>query len=370
VSRPIVIAGGGTGGHVFVAQAVADALVGSGESPSDLRFVGSRRGQEARLLAGSETPLSLLPGRGIVRSFRPRALIQNIGATIGLGYSIVVMALFFATWKPRVVVSVGGYAALPAGIAAGIWRRPLVLVNIDAIPGSTHRFLARFATASAVISTETDLPGAVVTGAPVREEFEDLDRSPAARHHARQMLGCDPDRPFIAIVTGSLGARSVNSAVVELARQWNDKAVTIFHVTGQRDFSEISEQAPSDLLALNYRLVAFESDMATLYQASDIVVCRAGALTVAELGVVGFCAVMVPLPGAPGDHQTKNAQAVVNAGAGWMISDADVSPERLGDVLQELLMDPDEVRHIEQAARAFGRPHAAERVAELVLKNG
>jgi UDP-N-acetylglucosamine--N-acetylmuramyl-(pentapeptide) pyrophosphoryl-undecaprenol N-acetylglucosamine transferase len=369
VSHPIVIAGGGTGGHVFVAQSVADALLDTGVDPAQLRFVGSRRGQESTLLAGSPIALTLLPGRGLDRSWAPGRLAQNLVAAVGLAVGSVSMLVRFAAWRPRAVVSVGGYAALPAGLAAGIWRRPLILVNIDVEPGSTHRLLARFATASCVVSDETPLPNPTLTGAPVRGALEQIDRSSEGRRRARAALACDPDRAMVAVVTGSLGARSVNEAVLALAFDWAERAVTLYHVTGRRDFEQLSARRPHGDAVLDYRLVPFEEEMGLVYQACDVLVCRAGALTVAEIGVVGLCSILVPLPGAPGDHQTKNALSLANQGAAVVLGDAELSPERLGEMLVGLLEDEARRASFEEAARRCGHPKAAASVAKVVLEH-
>ena len=370
MTSPIVIAGGGTGGHVFVAEAVARALIEQGERPESLEFVGSKRGQERTLLANSGIALTLLPGRGLRRSFRPKAIVQNAGALLGLALGIIEMLLRFAKNRPRVVVSVGGYGALAPGIAAGLWRRPLVLVNIDASPGSTHRFLNRFTTASCVITPSTPLRNPTVTGAPVRPELQSLSRSLEDRRAARLRLGCDPDLPFVAVTTGSLGAHSVNEAVRALGALWSSQAITIYHVTGRRDFAEMSSDVPENGLAGAYRLVAFQENMADLYQASDVLICRAGALTVAEITVSGLCAVLIPLPGAPGDHQTKNAQALVDHQAGIMLRDGDLNGATLSATLERLLNDKDRRATMEQAARQLGHPDAANEVASVVLSHG
>ena len=367
MKRPIVLAGGGTGGHVFVADAIAKALVASGESRDALGFVGSRRGQERVLLADSGISLTLLPGRGIKRSLSARTVLDNMGALVGLGVALVTMVVRFGRHRPRAVVSVGGYAALPAGVAAALWRVPLVLVNIDAVPGSTHRLLARVAAASCVISDDVDLPRPTVTGAPVREEFVDIDRSPSGRQVAKRRLGCDPERPLISVMSGSLGARSVNTAVLELAREWSARPLTIYHVCGSRDFKEVSTRAARTEGEIEYKVVEFEEHPGLLYQATDVLVSRAGALSIAEIAVSGVAAVMVPLPGAPGDHQTKNAQSLVTHGAGILVSDGDLTAQRLGEEIDHLLSDPAARADIEGNARARGRADAAARVAAVVM---
>jgi UDP-N-acetylglucosamine--N-acetylmuramyl-(pentapeptide) pyrophosphoryl-undecaprenol N-acetylglucosamine transferase len=368
VSAPIVIAGGGTAGHVFVASAVAAALRNDGLRADELRFVGSARGLERELLAGAGVELLLLPGRGIRRSFAPRALWANLGALFGIARAAASSVAALRRWRPSAVVSVGGYAAAPVGLAAVLLRRPLILVNIDALPGLTHRLLSRFAAASCVAVEGTPLQRTVVTGTPVREELQGLERGAAARARARTALGCDPGRPFVAVVTGSLGARSVNNAVLGLAASWSDFDGTIYHVTGRRDFEEIErERGRLPAGTLDYRVLAFEERMALVYQAADLAVCRAGALTLGELTVAGVAALLVPLPTAPRDHQTKNARALVERGAALLVPDAELSSERLGELLGELLGDPQRRADIEAAARAMGHPRAADEVAEVVL---
>jgi undecaprenyldiphospho-muramoylpentapeptide beta-N-acetylglucosaminyltransferase len=350
---------------VLVALAVARALVARGHEPASIEFVGSRRGQEADLLAGTGFAVTLLAGRGIARRFDVRSILANLGAVAGLVWATLSEILRLARARPKVVVSVGGYAAVPAGVAAVVLRVPLVLVNVDAVPGLTHRMLGRFAAASAVAFPDTALRGAVVTGAPVRDEVRAVDRSPAGVAAARAQLDLSADRCVVGVVGGSLGARSINRAAAGLARCWaarGDRAV--YQVTGRRDYEAMRHEHVDG--ALVWRLVAFESRMDLLYQAADVVVCRAGAITVAELAVAGVPAVLVPLPGAPGDHQTANARALAEAGAGVLLADADCDPDALASVLDELLADPARLAAMGAAAKAVGRPDAADRVAEVV----
>ncbi len=363
----VVVAGGGTGGHVLVALAVARALVARGHDAASIEFVGSRRGQEADLLAGTGFPLTLLAGRGIARRLDPRSLMANAVAVAGLLWATVTETARLARHRPAVVVSVGGYAAVPGGVAAVVLRVPLVLVNVDAVPGLAHRVLGRFAAASAVAFPGTPLPRAVVTGAPVRDEVVAVDRTPTGAAEARSRLGLPPDRPVVGVFGGSLGARSINRAATGLAGRWAGRADrSVYHVTGRRDWDATGGADRGTAGGLCLRLVPFEPRMDLLYQAADVVVCRAGAITVAELAVAGVPAVLVPLPGAPGDHQTANARALVAAGAGVLLPDADCDPDRLEAVLDGLLADPGRLAALGAAARAAAHPDAADRVAEVV----
>jgi undecaprenyldiphospho-muramoylpentapeptide beta-N-acetylglucosaminyltransferase len=372
--RYAVIAGGGTAGHVFVALATARALSGRGIGRDEIELVGSSRGQEAALAGEDGFAMTLLPGRGLVRGFRLAPQLANLGALAGLGWATVRALAILVRRRPRVVVSVGGYASVPAGLAAAILRVPLVLVNVDARPGLAHRVLGRFATASAVAFPGTVLPHPVLTGAPVRDDLAGADHTPDRAANARIGLGVPADRRTVAVFGGSLGARRLNDAALALAAVYRARGgLTLFHVSGPRNFeavqaarAESAAPAEGDDSGLCYRLVPFEENMAALYCAADVVVCRAGALTVAELSLVGVPAVLVPLPGAPGDHQSANAAALVDAGAAVLLKDAECDGRRLADLLNELLADPPRLFAMGKAAKALGRPGAAEAVATLV----
>ena len=368
--KGIVIAGGGTGGHVFVADAVARALVDGGVEKRDLTFIGSSRGQERTLLAGSGIKLVLLPGRGIRRSFSPSAIASNIRALGGIAVAIVSAFVGLVRHRPAVVVSVGGYAAAPVDIAAVALRIPLVLVNVDAVPGMAHRVVGRFAAAACVAFDGTPLPRATTTGAPVREAFTEIEVDAAARRTARAALDVEVERPLVAVLTGSLGARSVNEAVLALASRWRQRSVTLYHVTGRRDFDDLSARnpiGPGD--SLDYRQVPFEGEVPLLYQAADVAITRSGALTVAELAAAALPSVLVPLPGAPGDHQTLNARALVAPGGGVLLPDIELSAERLDEIIDSMLADQPALDEMRRSARSISHPDAAREVAEVVREH-
>jgi UDP-N-acetylglucosamine--N-acetylmuramyl-(pentapeptide) pyrophosphoryl-undecaprenol N-acetylglucosamine transferase len=366
VAGPVVITGGGTGGHVFPMQAIAEALLERGVSARELRFVGSRRGQEAELLAGGEVALTLLPGRGLRRSMRGVDLARNLGAALGLARAFVLAKWWLRRWRPSVVVSVGGYASLALSAAAVLGRRPLVLVEFDAAPGASLRIFRRFAVARCCAFPT---PGAnvVVTGAPLRASIESVDRSLVARERAKALAvpPIEPARAVVVVMTGSLGAGRVNAAVRELAVIWSDRRDrTLIHVTGRRDYLEYLSMKP-ETRALDYRVVAF-GDMAELWSLADVAICRAGALTIAELTALSIPSVLVPLPGAPHDHQTKNALAVVGVGGATMVRDEACSGAALAERL-EAVMERDELATMARAAGTLARPHAAEAIADVVL---
>jgi undecaprenyldiphospho-muramoylpentapeptide beta-N-acetylglucosaminyltransferase len=369
--RGTVIAGGGTGGHIVPSLQVARALVERGHSADTVELYGSRRGQEATTWPALEFPYTLLPGRGICRSLRPAALWANLGAVAGLVWACAQALGSFTRRRPRVVVIVGGYASLAAGLAAVLTRVPLVALSTDAVPGAVNRMLGRFAAANAVAFAGTRLPRAHVTGTPVVPELVSLDRTPAGQQAARRELGLPDDRKTVAAAGGSLGALRINRAVADLAGAWPAcGGLALYHVTGRRDYAEFgaggADTRGAEGRGLSYRVVPFEDHMPRFYAAADVCVTRAGAMTVAELLVTGVPAILVPLPGAPGDHQTRNAEALVGIGAAVRVPDGELDGRRLAEELQRLLADPDRLRAMSEAARRHGHPDAAARVAELV----
>ena len=373
--RRTVIAGGGTGGHTVPSMQIARALVARGHAPGSIELFGSQRGQEATLWPTLEFPYTLLPGRGIRRSLRPAALWANAGAVVGLVWACVRAVVSFARHRPRVVVMVGGYASFPGGLAAVLTRTPLVGVTTDAVPGAVNGLLGRFAAANAVAFDGTELPRARVTGTPIRPEIVAAGAASDTKG-AREALGLPPTSETVTAVGGSLGSLHLNRAVAELAGLWSScRGRAIYHVTGRRDFDafaqrggdgggRVAEDPAAD--GICYKVVPFEDHMADLYAAADVCVSRAGAMSVAELLAAGCAAVLVPLPGAPRDHQTRNAEALVRMGAAVLVPDPECDGRRLAQELTSLLGDPERLQAMRAAARAHGHPDAAARVAELV----
>jgi UDP-N-acetylglucosamine:LPS N-acetylglucosamine transferase len=352
-------------------------MVERGHDPGSIELFGSRRGHEATTWPTLEFPYTLLPGRGIRRSLSPGALVANVGAVAGLVWACARALGSFLRRRPRVVVIVGGYASFPAGLAAVLTRVPLVSVTTDAVPGAVNGLLGRFAAANAVAFEGTELPRAHVTGTPVRPELSGLDRSSEGQRAGRSALGLPADRQTVTAMGGSLGALRINRAVAALAGSWEgDGDRTVYHVTGRRDYDAFAGGAGgaggggardgAGDEGLCYRVVPFEDRMPQLYSAADVCVSRAGAMSVAELLISGVPAILVPLPGAPRDHQTRNAEAVVALGAAVHVPDPECDGERLAKELEALLTDADRLRAMGEAARRHAHPDAAARIAELV----
>jgi UDP-N-acetylglucosamine--N-acetylmuramyl-(pentapeptide) pyrophosphoryl-undecaprenol N-acetylglucosamine transferase len=347
--RRVVLAGGGTGGHLFPGLAVAEALEEAYPGVV-VTFVGTARGLETRAVPRTGRALELvdvqpLKGRG------------PLGALAGLAR--VPRALFaarrlLARLDPEVVVGLGGYAAGPVVLAASLGGRPTALLEQNALPGLTNRLLARRVTRAYLTFPESAdrFPKGVarVVGNPVRRAFTEDAGGPA-------------DPPEVLVLGGSQGARTLNRVVPEALALLAAKGIRpkALCQTGAAD--EASVRARALELGLAVEVAAFVDDVAAAYRRAAVVVCRAGATTLAEICAVGRPSILVPYPFAADDHQTKNALALEAAGASVQLADRDLTPDRLADALADLLADPARRARMSEAAKARGRPDAAREIA-------
>lgn len=354
-------------GHVSPGLAIAEAIVARGCPRRAVRFVGSRRGVEATRVPDAGFGLTLLGGRGLQRRLTPANLAAVAGLVGAFGKALVLVVRS----RPSVVLALGGYASLPCGLAAVLLRVPVVVAEQNAVPGAANRLVGRAAKACAVSFPGTDLPRAVLTGNPVRPALAHLDRA-AERTGARQRLGVAPERVLLLAYGGSLGARRINRAVWEARERWAGRGdLAVRHVVGDRDWPDRPPEIEGEPSGegLDYQAVIYQQDMASALCAADVVLSRAGASTVAELAAVGVGSILVPLPIATGDHQTINAKVLVNAGAAVIIPDAELDAARLVDQLDQLLEKTGTLPAMAVAAATVGRPDAAERVADLLIRH-
>lgn len=358
-----VIAGGGTAGHVHPGLAVARVLVRRGHERESIHFVGSARGAERELVPAAGYELTLLPGRGIKRQLS----WQNASSAWGLARAVIQAAGLLRRLRPAVVLGLGGYASVPCALAARLVGIPLVVAEQNAVPGLANRLVGRCARASAVSFPGTKLPRAVLTGNPVREEVQRVNRQ-EVRSAARAALGVAGERHLVAVVSGSLGAARINRAAFEAARLWADRGdLAVYHVVGRRDWQELAHLRPDfSNASLHYRAVEYETDMPKVYAAADLVVGRAGASSVAELAVVGLASVLVPLPGAPGDHQTANAAHLAAVGGALMVPDSEMDGPRMVVEVDNLLKVPGLLNAMSEEAAGLGRRDAGDAVADLL----
>lgn len=354
--RPILIMAGGTGGHVFPGLAVATALRGRGQ---EVVWLGTRRGLEARLVPEAGIPIEWigiggLRGKGI----RARVLApMRLTAALSQAFWVLLRR------RPKAVIGFGGFVAGPGGLMAALLRIPLILHEQNAIPGLTNRWLARLAQ---VVFTgfPVGIPGAEArcryVGNPVRAEIAAL-APPSERLAGREGV------PRLLIIGGSQGAAALNRMVPEaLARLSVQDRPEVWHQAGERHL-DVTRQA-YEQTRVEGRVDAFVSDMTSAYAWADLVVCRSGALTVAELAAAGVASLLVPFPFAVDDHQRVNGQFLVDAGAAVMILESDLTPKRLAEVLHKLLGDRARLLAMAQAARALARVDAAEVVAEACME--
>jgi undecaprenyldiphospho-muramoylpentapeptide beta-N-acetylglucosaminyltransferase len=358
-----LFAGGGTAGHVVPALAVAAELVERGHPAASIHFLGSERGIETSMVPEAGFGVTVLPGRGVERSLSWRSLKAVLGIVVATVRGVGLVRRL----RPRVVVAYGSYAAVPGIVGAVLWRIPIVVLARDARGGAADRLGGRFAKACAVPFAGSDLPHAVVTGNPLRDEIGAIDRIVDAEP-ARTKLGLPSDRVVVAVFSGSLGSRTVNQAVRGLLDRWATRRdVAIRHAVGRRDWDAYRAALPElPEGGLVYQPLEYEDHMEQLLAAADVAVTRAGGATVAELAAVGLPAILVPLPIAPRDHQWFNGQALVDAGGAVMVRDEAFDTDRLERELAPLVDDADRRDRMGAAVHTLAHADAAARVADLV----
>lgn len=354
-----VVTGGGTSGHVLPAIAVAEALVQRGHQPSSVHYMGAQRGIETQLLA--ETPF---PHRFFdVVGFQRRLTRANASFVSKMWRARRAAIAEFRRLQPRVVVSVGGYASMPAVFAAWKLDVPLVVVSYDRFPGRASALAARRAAACAVAFPDSPLPRATVTGAPVRQSILDVDRE-RDREPARAALALPAHRFTIVVIGGSQGSGVLNSAVGELLTRWAaDRALTILHLAGTRF---IGDAAPAidGARGVYYKPVGYEGRMASVYAAADLLIGRGGASTVHEVAVTGTPAILVPWSAAAEDHQTANVRWLSDRGGAVLVREHEIGT--LSDVVGGLRRHPDQLTALAAHASELGNVHRRGALADLV----
>ena len=350
---PLMITAGGTGGHVFPALAVAECL-----QAQDIPVVwlGTRRGLEARLVPAAGIPIEWLDVAGLRGHGWRRRLLAPWMLLRALWQAMSVLRRV----RPCAVLGMGGFVSGPGGVAARLLRIPVLIHEQNARPGMTNRWLAPMAQRVLTGFPDT-LPQAVVIGNPVRRSIT-LLADPTER-----FAGRDQGRLRILVLGGSQGAQALNETVPQaVALLPSEHCPQIWHQAGAN-----REGATADAyqaVAVKARVEAFIDDMALAYGWADLVICRAGALTIAELAAAGIGALLVPYPHAVDDHQTANAQFLVNHGAAIWLPQSELNPHRLADLLNDLSANRQGVQAMAIAARAQARPEAAQQLAQHCLE--
>jgi UDP-N-acetylglucosamine--N-acetylmuramyl-(pentapeptide) pyrophosphoryl-undecaprenol N-acetylglucosamine transferase len=348
----VVIAGGGTGGHVIPALAIAAELKSA--YAAEICFLGTERGLETRLVPQAGYPLELIE----VGQLNRVSLATQVKTLMALPQGLMQCLTFLRRWQPQVVVGVGGYASGPGMVAALLRRIPTLAFEPNAVPGMANRWIGKRISAAAVnfAPTQKFFRNAEVTGVPVRAEFFALPPRPAE----------GPLR--LLVMGGSQGARALNQRMPEIVASLLEAipGLTILHQAGARhaeatQTAYLASGAPPD----RWQVQAFLDDMPRQFAASDLVLARSGASTVAELAAGGKPSLLVPFPQAADDHQRKNAEVFQEGGAAVMLLEQEMTPPKLLNVLSGLLSDPAQLKLMATRARNFAHPHAAARIAEI-----
>lgn len=344
MSQRFLVMAGGTGGHVFPALAVANTLRDRGHH---VEWLGTAAGIEARVVPEANFQLNELK----VKGFRGKSGLAKCLAPIYLLFSILMALVIVFKAKPHAVIGFGGYASAPGGIAAWLLRKPLIIHEQNAIAGTTNTLLARFAKVK-LQAFPGALNGAVTVGNPVRQDILSTQTASLQQQPLK-----------LLVVGGSLGARALNIIVPEAMGRLCAGTVEVMHQTG-RD-NQASVEAAYQKQHCSVQVIEFIDDMASAYAWADIVVCRAGAMTVSEISVLGKAAIFIPYPYAIDDHQTHNARFLVDKKAGLMISESDLTADSLSHALKQLIEQPDTLKQLQTNAKQCGQPNATAEVATL-----
>ena len=347
----VILAGGGTGGHVSPALAIAQEL--KDKFSADVLFIGTVRGIENRLVPAAGFPLELVK----VGALKNVSFATRLKTAFDLPRAVLDARRMLADFKPNVVIGVGGYASGPAMLAAAISRIPTLAFEPNVVPGFANRVVARFVSAAAVHFQETAkyFRNARVTGVPVRSAFFEIPQ--------RTMN----QPPTVLIFGGSQGAHAINQVVISAASVLRSKiqGLRVIHQTGERDYNDaMSAYAQT---SGSFEAFRFIDDMPGFFSHADLIVCRSGASTVAEVAAAGKPAIFIPFPRAADDHQKRNAEALERSDAAVMLEESELSPESLTQVITSLLADPTRLQKMGEAARKMSHPQAAQEIAEMAL---
>jgi len=350
----VIIAGGGTGGHVIPALAIAQQL--KKQFAAEVLFIGTARGIETRLVPQSGFPLQLIK----VGALNNVSLMTRAKTMFDLPRALWTSGRMVSDFRPDVVIGVGGYASGPAILAAIRRRIPTLAFEPNVVPGFANRLVAHFVSAAAVHFEETCeyFPNCKVTGVPVREAFFNIPAKAAG--------GESGSVPTLLVFGGSQGAHAINQAMIESLPGLRAKvpAIHIIHQTGQRDYDNVF--AAYQQSGVSSEVHKFIDDMPATFARADLLVCRSGASTVGEITAAGKPAIFVPFPRAADDHQNLNARALERAGAAIVVEESNLGAAYLVETIAALFFDAHRLQSMSEAARSLAHPKAVEEIAEMV----
>ena len=362
-----IISGGGTGGHIFPAIAIANAIKKRWPE-AEILFIGAKGRMEMEKVPAAGYKIEALPIAGLQRSLKPKALWQNLQLPFKVLRSQTKVRRIIRRFHPDIVVGVGGYASQPTLECASRMGLPTLLQEQNSYPGLTNKTLAKRARKICVAyeGLERFFPKEkiVLTGNPVREAIE---KSQVSREEGLEAFGLNPERRTILSVGGSLGARSINNMILAHLNQFKEKDIQILWQTGRWQYDEAVQAVEKAGVGEWVKVHQFIQRMDQAYAAADVVISRAGAIAISELCLVGKPSVLIPSPNVAEDHQTKNAMALVTKGAAMMVRD-DACKEKGLSVVFDLLGSHTKQEQMSAAIRKMGRPEAADRIAEEIEK--
>jgi UDP-N-acetylglucosamine--N-acetylmuramyl-(pentapeptide) pyrophosphoryl-undecaprenol N-acetylglucosamine transferase len=349
----VILAGGGTGGHVIPALAIAQQL--KKDYSADVLFIGTPRGMENRLVPAAGFELRLVQ----VGALNRVSLATRLRTLLDLPRAVWHASRLLGEFRADVVIGVGGYASGPAMAAAILRRVPTVAFEPNVVPGFANRMVASWVSMAAVQFDQTGrfFREYEVTGVPVRSAFFEV---------APRDAGASP--PTLLVFGGSQGAHAINAAVIAALAALREMVpgLRIVHQTGERDYNEARSAYES--AGLDAEVSAFINDMPSAFRRSDLLVCRAGASTVGEVTAAGKAAIFIPFPRAADDHQKVNAQALVNRGAAALLEEGDLTANRLAETVAMLFSDRHRLEQMGQAAKKLAHPNAAQDVAKIAAR--
>lgn len=362
----IIVSGGGTGGHIYPAITIIQALR-ERIPEAEFLYVGTAQGLEADIVPKEGLPFETIELQGFERRLTLSNLMRGFKAVAGLKKARSIVKKF----QPDVAIGTGGYVCGPILLAASLMKVPALIQEQNVLPGITNRILSKFVTKIAV-GSEAALKHfpkekAVFTGNPIRKSVMEASREDGLRE-----FGFDGNKLVVLVSGGSRGARTINRAMVPVLKEAQDNPeIQFLHVTGKGEYEDIQNRLKAEGVELSkaphIRVEPYLYDMPKAMAMADLAVFRAGATGIAELTARGVPSILVPYPYASENHQEHNARALQEKGAARMILNKDLTAETLNTTLNELLSKPDELKNMAEASRRMGRPSAADDIADIVM---
>lgn len=361
-----IISGGGTGGHIFPALAIANAIKAR-YADADILFIGANGRMEMEKVPAAGYPIKGLPIAGLQRSLNPKSLLKNLAVPFKLLKSQRMAKKIIREFNPDIVVGVGGYASAPTLKAASAMGYPTLLQEQNSYPGLTNKMLSAKADVICVAYDGLDnffpKEKIVFTGNPVRKVIEDMS---VAKPEGCATFQLNPEKRTILSVGGSLGARTINETICANLQYFKEKDIQLIWQTGKWFYQQAVE-AVKNASADNVKVCEFISQMDSAYAAADIIISRAGAISISELCLVGKPVILIPSPNVAEDHQTKNALALVNNGAAMMVRDAEAMTT-LCPTLESLVGDTEKQAAMSEAILKMGVRSAADKIVDQIEK--